>query len=63
MLNDKSLRKEFSDYLGAFYVLPKMILEHKQYQQEHQLDFLRHFAGEQMEKIQSVYRQIQERKE
>jgi hypothetical protein len=60
MLNNKSLRKEFSDYLGAFYVLPKMILEHKQYQQEHQLDFLRHFAGEQMEKIQAFIDRFKE---
>jgi hypothetical protein len=53
-LNDNSLRKVFSDYLGWFNVLPERILMQNMPQQEHQRDYLLHFIDDQMIKIKNL---------
>jgi hypothetical protein len=52
MLNDTSLREDFLEYLGAFNVLPKRILDHNQPQQEQERQGLYLFIDKQVEKIQ-----------
>ncbi|MDW0213255.1 MAG: hypothetical protein QOA16_03605, partial [Nitrososphaeraceae archaeon] len=51
-LNDNSLRNDFLNYLGAFYVLSERILKDNQPQQEHQRQYLLNFIDEQTGKIQ-----------